>query len=367
MKKFLLVFGIILWGFSRAMAADGCQVGPDGFLSTSTTTTTNQSQMMGDMANYQGITFNSPGESKSTIRSHVTAYPGGDFMMAPAIPYREAKIEIIQPVAFYVPEQRYSFDILQKKLAEKLDLIQVSWNIYLPPNLGRLYTLPGLLGGPDDILLGSIQIQGPINGFDEETLKIARSVAAYYGAHRTCIKKEMDSNPWNASNGTGSAANYSGMDGDSSYAGAVSPRNGKAQAREYKIPIITLYCYGPGWVPTPRGLLIPVSQQISENTSEQKQSALEISIINGRLDSEATKKVADLVYKNWQTLRGKKIQVVGFGPEGTTATMDNNAFAAMGVIGEYLISKGIAKTEVISTFSSTTMKAETSKIMIRVQ
>jgi hypothetical protein len=316
-------------------------------------TTVEQGQQQNQQqGNQQVIQFNYP-EANNTTRviSPPSAFPGGEFFNTPGIPFKD-EVAVIQTTPLYPVGSRYSREQLKQKLELRLDLVQVTWDIKAQPNTTEpIYTLPGLL---NEAPLGKIQFQGPVNGFYEETLKLAVSLAALKGAHRVCILREMVNNPWNASNGIGSAGNYSELGGkDFGVGAAVAPRNGKGQARDYKIPMITLFCYGPGPVPPAQGLL---------SLTSATKSVLEVPLINGFPRDTDLERIAKLICANRRNI--KSVTVIGISNDQAIGLI---AFEAMKKIGKMLRECGYCPQQTIELLTSKVIVGNSNKIRFEIQ
>lgn len=369
-----LVFCLMIFGLSKFSSAEENNViidvsqGQENYndLGEQNTNNTLENQIATEQSQTQyggnqSMIFNSYGDGKTTIRSQIHSYPYGEFMPSPITPIRDDNWKIWQNVPFFrgVGKDLYTSDQLKTTLEDNKDVIQLSLNYKYPPNYERVFTVPGYLGGENDILIGTLEFEGPINGHEEETIKRAASLAALYGACRICVKTWRVPNAWAASNGIGSAANYSFMGGDGASALGVAPRNGKAQSREFKIFKVAVYFYNQG------SLTPTIGTSKKELETKENFRPPGISVKNGKFDCLPMDNVARTLSLKWEEISAdnKKICIIGYTSNNDSlAIMDNAAYDAMLYLAKKLYVSGINESSIIETVSSKSEVATDEKL-----
>jgi len=259
----------------------------NGFATEETTTLTGSNTQNQGMQNTQVIQFINPEDSETNrVLSAPQAYPGGDYLQPPMIPMR-GKPMAIQTRPYYSPESRYTIEELTVMIRSGEDLFQGCKGPKKEPNTSKkVYTLSQRL---NDEPIKVFRLDGPANGFWEETLLRGNSIAAAFGAHRVYAELELFGNTQSASNGAGSAVTGSMLGGgDTAAAGSIAPRIGKAESQVFDIPRIAFYCYDDGPVPPAVGLLSPPAVK----------SVLVISLANGFPKDEELIRIANLICAN---------------------------------------------------------------------
>jgi len=318
-------------------------------VNTSATGTSQQTQSIINTG--PAVQFNYPEDTKTNrVLSGPQAYPGGDWLQPSMIPM-EGKPIVVQTTPYFSAEVRYSFDELQSIIKSGLDLVQERKGLKRHSNTAeKIYTLPGLL---NEEPIKVLQIDGAVNGMWEKTELYAVSLAGFYGAYRVCIQLELVNNVQSVSNGVGSAAAGTALGGgDTAGSAAIAPRNGKAESRNFKVPVLKVYCYDKGWVPPAPNLL----------SSPALKSVLVVSLANGFPKDDELERVAALICTNRRNIT--VVTLVGISRDPAIQYI---TFEAMAKIGKKLRLCGYCPQQTIDLLQCKVVAGDSNIIRLEIQ
>jgi len=187
----------------------------------------------------------------------------------------------------------------------------------------------------------------------ERTELYAVSLAGFYGAYRVCIQLELVNNVQSVSNGVGSAVAGTTLGGgDTAGTGAIAPRNGKAESRNFKVPILKVYCYDRGWVPPATNLMSPSAVK----------SVLVVSLANGFPNDEELERIAALICTNRRNIT--VVTLIGISRDPAIQYI---TFEAMAKIGKKLRQCGYCPQQTIDLLQSKVVAGDSNIIRFEIQ